>query len=133
NLLVASWADHRIERYEPEERGASFSAKRKPFVQGGKDFRPVGIATAPDGSLFVSDWVKSDYNLHGHGAIWHIRWRDAPKSERSKDARKALLSGHRPLREAAARQLARQEEGRAFLHEQISNRDVRTRTASLTA
>jgi putative membrane-bound dehydrogenase-like protein len=40
-LLVASWADHRVERYALKERGASVTAQRQPFVQGGKDFRPV--------------------------------------------------------------------------------------------
>src|SRR5690242_21186153 len=50
-------------------RGASFTSERKAFVQGGENFRPVGIAVAPDGSLFVSDWVRKDYQLHGQGAI----------------------------------------------------------------
>ncbi|HEX5268880.1 MAG TPA: PVC-type heme-binding CxxCH protein, partial [Gemmataceae bacterium] len=57
SLLVASWADHRVERYVLKPRGSSFTAERKPFVQGGSNFRPVGLAVAPDGSLFVSDWV----------------------------------------------------------------------------
>src|SRR5206468_1954114 len=48
DLLVASWADHRVERYSVSERGASVAAEMKPFVQGGKDFRPVGVAVAPD-------------------------------------------------------------------------------------
>src|SRR5262249_8397442 len=69
DLLVTSWADHRVERYVVKDKGASFTAGRKPFVQGGQDFRPVGLAVAPDGSLFVSDWVLKDYTLHGHGAI----------------------------------------------------------------
>src|SRR5262245_30579593 len=69
-LLVSSWADHRIELYEVRPRGASVEAVRKPFIQGGADFHPVGIAVAPDGSLFISDWVKSDYPLHGKGAVW---------------------------------------------------------------
>ncbi len=42
-LLVASWADHRIELYDLQERGASVAGRRRPFVQGGKDFRPVLI------------------------------------------------------------------------------------------
>jgi putative membrane-bound dehydrogenase-like protein len=137
NLLVTSWADHRVERYELSERGASVKAERKPFVQGGKDFRPVGLALAPDGSLFVSDWVKSDYNLHGKGAVWHISWRPAgppvgPPS-RPEDPRIALGSAHRPLREAAARKLADDEEGRAYLRRQLTGRDLRYRAAILTA
>ena len=59
NLLVTSWADHRVERYRLKEKGASFTSVREPFVQGGKDFRPVGMAVAPDGSIYISDWVRA--------------------------------------------------------------------------
>ncbi len=134
NLFVSAWADHRIERYVPTERGASVSAERQPFVQGGKDFRPVGLVTAPDGSLFISDWVLGDYNLHGHGAIWHIRRREPTKPERPGDARQALASLHRPLREAAARQLAREGGTSAdWLRRQCSHENPRIRAAALTA
>jgi putative membrane-bound dehydrogenase-like protein len=142
SLLVTSWADHRVERYALEGHGASVKAKRLPFVQGGKDFRPVGLALAPDGSLFVSDWVRSDYTLHGQGAVWHIRWREAGKPDRPKESCPALLSAHRPLREAAARRLTADEPGRDFLRKLLDirdsrdsrdSRDVRTRAASLQA
>jgi putative membrane-bound dehydrogenase-like protein len=133
NLLVASWADHRVERYVVKNRGASYAAELKPFVQGGKDFRPVGLAVAPDGSIFVSDWVLSDYNLHGRGAIWHIRPKEAGKVERPTDPRTALLSLHRPLRESAARQLAADDSGREFLRKQLTSDDGRVRAAALTA
>ncbi|HWY86771.1 MAG TPA: PVC-type heme-binding CxxCH protein [Gemmataceae bacterium] len=132
SLLVTSWADHRVERYVLKERGASFAADVKPFVQGGKDFRPVGMAVAPDGSLFVSDWVKADYTLHGKGAVWHVRSKKVEKRARPVDPKQALFSLHRPLREAAARQLAA-ENGRDFLREQLGNLDVRVRAGSLTA
>ncbi|HWG45919.1 MAG TPA: PVC-type heme-binding CxxCH protein [Gemmataceae bacterium] len=133
DLLVTSWADHRVERYQIKERGASFSAERKPFVQGGENFRPVGLAVAPDGSLFVSDWMRSDYNLHGKGSIWHIRQRESGKRDRPTDPRRALFSAHRPLRDAAARRLAADKAGRAFLREQLDGQDIRVRAASLTA
>jgi putative membrane-bound dehydrogenase-like protein len=133
SLLVTSWADHRIERYVVKERGSSFSAERLPFVQGGKDFRPVGLAVAPDGSLYVTDWVLKDYNLHGKGAVWHIRWKDGRKPDRPTDPKLALASRHRPLREAGARKLVIDENGKEFLRKQLSNPDVRTRAASLTA
>jgi putative membrane-bound dehydrogenase-like protein len=134
DLFVASWADHRIERYHLKEQGASYTAEMKPLIQGGKDFRPVGIALAPDGSLFVSDWVLSDYQLHGRGAIWHIRWKDAPKHERAKGPRQALFSLHRPLREAAAKDLLRTgEAGRTFLRSQLHHTNPRVRAAALTA
>ncbi len=133
DLLVTSWADHRVERYRLKEHGASWTAQRKPFVQGGENFRPVGMAVAPDGSLFVSDWVLSDYNLHGKGALWHIRPREARKPERPSDSRRALSSAHWPLRETAARRLAVDRVGRDFLRENLTNEDVRVRAASLTA
>ena len=45
----------------------------KPVVVGGEDFRPVGIAVAPDGSLYMSDWVDKEYSLHGKGRIWRLQ------------------------------------------------------------
>src|SRR3984893_11126842 len=128
-LLVTSWADHRVERYAVKPHGASFKAERLPFVQGGNNFRPVGLATAPDGSLFVTDWVLSNYNLHGKGAIWHIRWKDAPKVERPDDPKKAIFSMHQPLREAAAKKVASDDAGRQLLRNQLHKGDVRTSAA----
>lgn len=133
-LLVTSWADHRVERYAVKPRGASFKAERLPFVQGSNNFRPVGLCTAPDGSLFFTDWVLPNYELHGKGAIWHLRWKDAPKVERPSDPKKAILSMHRPLREAAAKNLARSS---AFQRDQVAKQlplaNERTRAAILTA
>jgi putative membrane-bound dehydrogenase-like protein len=133
SLLVTSWADHRVERYVPKPRGASFAAEQKPFVQGGQNFRPVGLAVAPDGSLFVSDWVLSDYTLHGKGAVWHIRSKEKHKPDRPTDPHRALFGAHRPLRESAARKLAGDEAGREFLRKQLTSDEVRVRAASLTA
>ena len=75
-LLVTSWGDHRIERYRLKPHGASFRATMEPVVTGGEDFRPVGIATAPDGSVYFSDWVDKSYTLHGKGRIWRLRQAD---------------------------------------------------------
>ena len=72
-LLVTSWGDHRIEQYRLEPHGASFRSVMKPVVIGGDDFRPVGIAAAPDGSLYISDWVDKSYDVHGKGRIWRLR------------------------------------------------------------
>ncbi|MCH9724762.1 MAG: c-type cytochrome [Planctomycetes bacterium] len=75
NLLVTSWGDHRIDRFQLQVKGASFSAMREPLIEGGENFRPVGIATGPDGSLYCTDWVLRDYKLHGKGRIWRISQR----------------------------------------------------------
>ncbi|MBI2825640.1 MAG: c-type cytochrome [Planctomycetia bacterium] len=110
-LLATSWGDHRIERFRLRPRGASLRAVAVPIVTGGEDFRPVGIALAPDGSLFASDWVDKSYTLHGKGRVWHIRaagapQRAAPGEAAAGDWRQAALASHRPTRQRAVRQLA---------------------------
>ncbi|MFO0945564.1 MAG: PVC-type heme-binding CxxCH protein [Planctomycetota bacterium] len=72
-LFGTSWGDHRIEVFHLQPRGASFESIAKPLVQGGENFRPVGIVQAPDGSLFISDWVDKSYTLHGLGRLWRLR------------------------------------------------------------
>lgn len=71
-LYVAAWADRRIERYRLQWNGFGFSTEQEILVRSEGDFRPVAFAAADDGSLYCSDWVKSDYQLHGEGAIWKI-------------------------------------------------------------
>lgn len=78
-LLGTSWGDHRIERFKLAPRGASFQSLAEPIITGGENFRPVGIATAPDGSLYFTDWVSREYKLHGKGRIWRISAVDAPQ------------------------------------------------------
>jgi putative membrane-bound dehydrogenase-like protein len=80
NLLVGSWGDHRIDRFRLKPRGASFESLPETIIQGGEEFRPVGLAVAPDGSLFCTDWVKRDYKLHGHGRVWRISMKDESNS-----------------------------------------------------
>jgi putative membrane-bound dehydrogenase-like protein len=71
-LWVTSWGDHRIERYRLVPQGASYGATREVVVQGDADFRPTGLAVAPDGSMCFGDWVLRDYPVHGHGRIWRL-------------------------------------------------------------
>jgi putative membrane-bound dehydrogenase-like protein len=72
-LILTSWGDHRIEVHALEERGASFRSRPTTIVQGGELFRPVGLAAAPDGSIYFSDWVDQDYHVHSKGRIWRLR------------------------------------------------------------
>ncbi len=72
SLWVTSWGDHRVDRYRLVTRGGSYGAERETIVQGDADFRPAGMAVAPDGSLYVGDWVLRDYPVHGKGRIWRI-------------------------------------------------------------
>src|SRR4051812_20592302 len=80
-LWVTSWGDHRIERYQLLARGASYGATREIIVQGDTDFRPTGMAVAPDGPLYFGDWVLKDYPVHGHGRLWRLT---LPKDEVAK-------------------------------------------------
>jgi putative membrane-bound dehydrogenase-like protein len=75
DLLVTSWGDHVIERFHLTPRGASVTSQAQTIVRGGEDFRPVAMVTAPDGSLYLSDWVDQSYPVHGKGRIWHLRSR----------------------------------------------------------
>ena len=72
-LLGTSWGDHVIQKFPLVVKGASFTATPEIIVKGGENFRPVGMALAPDGSIFISDWVDRSYELHGKGRLWRIR------------------------------------------------------------
>jgi len=77
-LWVSSWGDNRIERFRLVRQGASFRATREIVIQGDREFRPVGITIAPDGSLYFSDWVDRSYPVHGRGRVWRLAWKTAP-------------------------------------------------------
>jgi putative membrane-bound dehydrogenase-like protein len=134
-LLATSWGDHRIDRFTPSEHGATVWAKMTPLVTGGEDFRPVSIAVAPDGSLYVSDWVDRSYAVHGKGRIWHISAVAADKTSRPTDDREAIRSPHRDLREQAARRLAADTaQGRKLLRQlALHDADARTRATAISA
>lgn len=132
-LLLPAWADHRVERYEPRLRGAGVFADRKPFIQGGKNFYPSGLATAPDGSLFVSDWGSRSYELHGKGAVWQIQQKGAKPKKRPEHPNQGIIHQDRKVREAAARELLKTEEGTDYLRRLASCPGVRIRTTVVTA
>jgi putative membrane-bound dehydrogenase-like protein len=155
-LLVTSWGDHRIERYRLEAHGATIRSEAEPIIQGGENFRPVGIALAPDGSLYISDWVDKSYKLHGKGRVWRIgpsrRSSDASAevatdrdgSDLSKlgtppraavhDPRQAIHSRHGPDCLDAARALARgTADDRAFLRKAAREAEHETNRAAAIA
>lgn len=132
-LLAPIWSDHSIERYVPQVKGAGIQAERQVLVQGGKDFRPSGMTIAPDGSLYIADWVSRSYELHGQGAIWRIRWKDAPAVARPTSPGKALLSDDRLTREQAARTLLQTPEGVAELRQAAASENARIRATALVA
>src|SRR5205823_3282945 len=72
-LFGCTWSDHGIQRLPLQSRGASFSCQPESLVRGDDDFRPTGIAEAPDGSLLIADWADHSYEVHGKGRIWRVR------------------------------------------------------------
>jgi putative membrane-bound dehydrogenase-like protein len=105
NILSTSWGDHRIERFRLAPQGASFRSRAESIVTGGENFRPVGIAQAPDGSLYISDWVDKSYNLHGKGAVWHLRTDNPRARSVHDDPVQALAHADLATRRAAAQTL----------------------------
>src|SRR5262249_23720346 len=58
-----------------------FTSKAQTVIRGGENFRPVAIATAPDGALYLSDWVDKSYPVHGKGRIWRLRMKAPPPDD----------------------------------------------------
>src|SRR5207237_7091265 len=118
-LLVTSWGDHVVEQFQPVPRGASFTAEARTLLRGGEDFRPVGIALAPDGSLVLSDWVDKSYPVHGKGRVWRVRMKKpvgdslSPEKVAGLEVKQLRELLHHPrveLRRAAANALARKKD-----------------------
>ncbi len=82
SLLVAVWGEHNLSLHRTTPTGASVRAKREIFLQGeGHDqeespFRPSGLATAPDGSIYICDWMLIHYTTHKRGRIWKVTTRE---------------------------------------------------------
>ncbi len=121
SLFVPVWADHAIEIYQRSDlpRQGLTQAKRGILVHGANDFRPVDIAVAPDGSLFVSDWVLASYALHGRGKVWHLKLRK--KKDEPSPPGDRLLSLSRQRREAEASSLLATRQGRERLLEVLEH------------
>ena len=82
-LLVSSWRDHQVQSYSLTPRGASYTAEMQPLLVGTDDFRPVGLATAPDGSMYVTDWASGSYSVNGKGRVWKLTFAKAVGSKDS--------------------------------------------------
>jgi putative membrane-bound dehydrogenase-like protein len=138
NLLVGSWGDHRIDRFKLTPKGSSFTSLAEPLITGSENFRPVGLAVAPDGSVYCSDWVSRDYNVHGKGRIWRIsalklREQPAPHVSDLVNATEIRLferlhSANVSIRRAAAYCLGKTAAGRSLLVTQFADPTQTTRS-----
>ena len=120
DLLVTSWGDHIVERFHLIPNGASFQAQAQTVVRGGDDFRPVGIAVGPDGSVYLSDWVDKSYPVHGKGRIRRVRMKKPPEDDGLRPSKVAgmetdrliKLLGHPKRRSAMRRRRPWRRRGR---------------------
>lgn len=71
-ILVTVWGEHTVTLHRLRPAGSSVRGDAQIFLRGGKHFRPVALAAAPDGAIFITDWVLSDYPNHGRGRIWKL-------------------------------------------------------------
>ncbi len=83
--------------------------------------------------MFLSDWGSRSYELHGQGAIWHIRRKGASAPVRPVRPDQAILSKDRRTREQAARQLRQTPKGRKLLRQQLQAEDVHVQATALTS
>jgi hypothetical protein len=114
-LVSAAW-DHRVEVHHPKPFGASLRADHQVLLQGNESFRPVGLAVAPDGSVYVTDWVDVSYNVHGQGRLWRLAPKGGKKSKPGAPVRLAANSSRRKMeRLAGAESLERVTELRSAL------------------
>lgn len=96
-LWVSSWGHNRLEVFEPRPEGGTCRATARIPVQGDQEFRPVDLSIAPDGTLFLTDWVDRSYPVHGRGRIWRLRVKDGPPRTGS-DGWAPLSAGERRAR-----------------------------------
>lgn len=147
-LLGCTWTEHGVQRYPLTAKGTSFTSKPEWLLRGGYSFRPSGIAEAPDGSLLISDWADSSYDVHGKGRVWRVKAAAgsapgakgkiaaATPSVRAKgtDAKALIADLHSDdpfVFRAAARGLAAQEVG--ALKELATAEDAKHRLGALLA
>ena len=70
-----------VRAYPVQRDGAGYTATMDPLIEGRQDrwFRPVDVCTAPDGSLFITDWYDPGVGGHQMGDLTRGRlYRLAP-------------------------------------------------------
>ncbi len=79
-LFVSSWRDHVVQEFTLTPRGATYSTTMQTLLAGGENFRPVGLAFAPDGTLYVTDWGSKSYPVNRLGRIWKVTFKQPAPS-----------------------------------------------------
>ncbi|XZE21835.1 PVC-type heme-binding CxxCH protein [Pirellulaceae bacterium SH449] len=80
SLLVTSWGENRLEVFANDNPLDPAQITLQVAIQGDTLFRPVGLATAPDGSFLMTDWVDRSYSVHSKGRLWKVTPPGGPAS-----------------------------------------------------
>ena len=128
-VMVPSWANHCIDYFPLERKGAGYTSHRIELLRGGEYFRPTCIAQGPDGAFYLCDWVFSSYELHGRGRLWKLEIDPARATwiKKTIDPLNDAARLARELREGNAKLSAQQLFGHA------RGRDAYLSDAALTA
>jgi putative membrane-bound dehydrogenase-like protein len=72
-FLVTSWGDNTLETYPLRRVETTFKSEKQILARGDSSFRPVALAAAADGAIYISDWADKEYPVHQKGRIWRLR------------------------------------------------------------
>lgn len=131
-MLATIWGEHTITLHRLQNAGTSLRGDSEVFIRGGQNFRPVALAAAPDGTVYLTDWVLSGYPNHGRGRIWKISTRSGvetatPRAEFANVAPAAGSARLARLRESATPQALPE------LRTALADSDPFVRNAAVTA
>lgn len=91
SIVGTSWGDNLIETYPLRANGASFKSERKILARGDQSFRPVAMAAAVNGAVYITDWADREYAVHKKGRIWRLTQRGGTKAVAAKTAKTDIL------------------------------------------
>jgi putative heme-binding domain-containing protein len=95
--FVGSPASSGLHAFQLQAKGASFELTKTEKIIG--NFLPTGIDFAPDGSLFMADWVTG-WNDKGYGRIWKLTDETAKGWALQKQTEAEIKADYKKLPEA---------------------------------
>jgi quinoprotein glucose dehydrogenase len=94
--FVGNAANSGLHAFQLQPKGASFELTKTEKIVG--NFLPTGIDFAPDGSLFMADWVTG-WNDKGYGRIWKMTDETAKGWELQKQTEAEIKADYKKLSE----------------------------------
>jgi putative membrane-bound dehydrogenase-like protein len=94
--FVGNAANSGLHAFLLQPKGASFELTKTEKIVG--NFLPTGIDFAPDGSLFMADWVTG-WNDKGYGRIWKMTDETAKGWELQKQTEAEIKADYKKLSE----------------------------------